>query len=417
VRITIKKIFLISLTILILETGLFATYNYLDLQDSAHKQSGSLLVSLLQLRLSLLFSANKNPDNFNAEVIHLQEQIRNFSGLDIEVSKQPDKAAIVIPADQVSISPNLNQAIENELLQGKVVKIATYLSGPQQWVVFGIHYDPAKSWRISLMLLSTNLTLLLIIWIGFLFYYRYTLPKEVMNSIIGRSGGRRRADLIISNLQQKIQSYFDEKNLMIYALAHDIKTPLTEAILRLELLEEKEQAALILENLESINNIVTSSLEYAKQPDQIKKIEVDVVSLIENIADRYQYDGFTVHFSSQIEQFEMQIELELFKRMIINILENSRKYASSCELIITHPKRRLLCIICRDDGPGVPDKFLHLLSIPYFRVDQSRSSETGGTGLGLAIVKKIAEIHHASVHFSNLPGGGFEVTIEIDLSR
>jgi signal transduction histidine kinase len=412
---TIKKLFLISLILLILETGLFATYNYLDLQDSAHNQSNSLLVSLLQLRLSLLFSANKNPDSFNTELALLDEETQNLPGLDIIMGNQSPNGAIVLSSNEIAMSSSLNQSLQNDLLQGKLIKIATYFPQAKQWVIFTAHYNPSKNWRTSLMLLCTNLTLLLIVWIGFLFYYRYTLPKEVMNSIIG-SGGHKRADRIISNLQQKIQSYFDEKNLMIYALAHDIKTPLTEALLRVELLKDEEQAPLIRENLESINNIVTSSLEYAKEPDQVKKIEVDVVSLIENIADRYQNDGFEIAFSSDIEHFEMQIELELFKRMIINILENSKKYASSCELIISHPKRKLFCIICRDDGPGVPDKFLHLLSIPYFRVDQSRSSKTGGTGLGLAIVKKIAEIHHGSVHFANLPGGGFEVRVELYLS-
>ncbi|MDF2529129.1 MAG: envZ [Gammaproteobacteria bacterium] len=416
-RITIKQIFLISLVLLILETGLFATYNYLDIQESAYKQSSSLLASLMQLRLSLLFSANKNPDNFNSEVAHLQEQIRNFSGLDINISKQPGDDVTILAANQITVDPASYQAIQANLMQGKVVKIATYFNQVQEWIIFTVKYNAAKNWRTSLMLLSTNLTLILVIWIGFLLYYRYTLPKEMMNSIIGKSSRGRKSDLIISSLQQKIQSYFDEKNLMIYALAHDIKTPLTEAMLRLELLEEKEQATLIRENLEDINNIVTSSLDYAKQPDQIKKIEVDVVSLVENIADRYQNDEFAIRFTSELEHFEMQVELELFKRMIINVLENSKKYASSCELIITQPKRKLLSIKCRDDGPGVPDKFLHLLSIPYFRVDQARSSETGGTGLGLAIVKKIAEIHHAGVHFANLPGGGFEVTIEMDVSK
>jgi signal transduction histidine kinase len=314
------------------------------------------------------------------------------------------------------MTPVLNQSIQADLLAGKTIKVATYFAQAKKWVTFTAHYNPSKNWRTSLMLLSTNLTLLLMVWIGFLFYYRYTLPKEVMDSIV-RSGGHKKTDRIINNLQQKIQSYFDEKNLMIYALAHDIKTPLTEAILRLELLKDEEQANMIRENLESINSIVTSSLEYAKEPDQVKKIEVDVVSLIENIADRYQHDGFEVSFSSSLEHFEMQIELELFKRMIINILENAKKYATSCELTISQPKRKLLCIVCRDDGPGVPDKFLHLLSIPYFRVDQSRSSKTGGTGLGLAIVKKIAEIHHAKINFANLPGGGFEVVIEIDVSK
>lgn len=274
-----------------------------------------------------------------------------------------------------------------------------------------------RSLQTDLIILSTNLCLLLVIWIAFILYYRYSLPKEIMNLIIGNEN-KNPADNLIKHLQEEIKNYYEQKNIMITALAHDIKTPLTEAILRLALLDEQKEAEEIRLKLEEVNNIISSSLEYARQPEKMKMVRADVVSLVETIAESYnKKDGFVVRFHTQAFSFIMDIELQLFKRMITNIIENAKKYASSCDITISQWERDKITITCEDDGPGVPEQFLHLLAIPYFRVDQSRSSSTGGTGLGLAIVRKIAELHHGIVTFTNSPGGGFVVNVTLERVR
>lgn len=268
----------------------------------------------------------------------------------------------------------------------------------------------AHNFQVDFIIFSTNLCFLLVIWIAFIFYYRYSLPNEILNLIVGAEQDHPN-DKTLQKMQQEIKNYYEQKNIMITALAHDIKTPLTEAILRLALLDDQTEAEQILKKLEEVNQIVNSSLEYAKEPDRIRRVRADVVSLIESIAEEYENTDFSVKFYASIFSFIIEIELQLFKRMIINLIENSKKYATSCVLRVALLNKKTLEIICEDDGPGVPNEYLHLLSIPYFRVDQSRSSETGGTGLGLAIVKKIIEMHNGTLTFSNRAGGGFMVRI------
>ncbi len=280
-----------------------------------------------------------------------------------------------------------------------------------------LHANPAqylteRNIHVDFIIFSTNLSFLLILWVAFLLYYRYSLPKEILNLIVGGEN-EGLSDRTIQRLQQEIKNYYEQKNLMITALAHDIKTPLTEAILRLALLDEQVQAEQILKKLEEVNQIVNSSLEYAREPERLRRVRADIVSLIESISEEYEQKGFPIKFRSEVFSFTTEIELQLFRRMITNIIENSKKYATSCQITLSQPQKRWLEIVCEDNGPGVPDTYLHLLSIPYFRVDQSRSSETGGTGLGLAIVKKITEMQGGSVVFSNRPGGGFMVKILI----
>lgn len=282
-----------------------------------------------------------------------------------------------------------------------------------------LHLSPAQyinghTWQVDILIFSTNLCFLLIIWIFFLLYYRYSLPQEILNMIVGNTTKKTSSDRTVLKLQQDIKTYYEQKNIMITALAHDIKTPLTEAMLRLSLLEDQEEADEILKKLEEINHIINSSLEYAREPDRIKRAHCEVVSLIESLVEDYNKDSFSVYFHSKVFAFTLDIELQLFRRMIGNLIENAKKYSSRCDLYLSQPKRGQLQIICEDNGPGVPEQYLHLLAIPYFRVDQSRSTDTGGSGLGLAIVKKIAEIHGAELSFGNRPGGGFSIKIILE---
>lgn len=67
----------------------------------------------------------------------------------------------------------------------------------------------------------------------------------------------------------------------------------------------------------------------------------------------------------------------------------------------------------RDQGPGLPEAELQRLFEPFYRLDASRSRDTGGTGLGLTIAKSIAESHGGSVKLTNRPEGGLEVRIAL----
>ncbi len=64
-----------------------------------------------------------------------------------------------------------------------------------------------------------------------------------------------------------------------------------------------------------------------------------------------------------------------------------------------------------DEGPGIPEEELARVFQPFYRVEGSRSRETGGVGLGLAIAKSLIERHHGSLTLSNRAGGGLRARI------
>ena len=66
-----------------------------------------------------------------------------------------------------------------------------------------------------------------------------------------------------------------------------------------------------------------------------------------------------------------------------------------------------------DGGPGIPKDEMKNVFEPFYRLEASRSRETGGTGLGLTIARNIAEQHGGSIRLRNLPEKGLEVTLSL----
>jgi protein-histidine pros-kinase len=65
----------------------------------------------------------------------------------------------------------------------------------------------------------------------------------------------------------------------------------------------------------------------------------------------------------------------------------------------------------RDDGPGIPDAQLERVFDPFFRLEASRSRDTGGTGLGLSIARNIARAAGGDVSLHNSSEGGLEALL------
>jgi two-component system sensor histidine kinase CpxA len=70
----------------------------------------------------------------------------------------------------------------------------------------------------------------------------------------------------------------------------------------------------------------------------------------------------------------------------------------------------------RDEGRGVPEEYLKDIFRPFYRMDDSRTRETGGTGLGLAITERAVRLHGGTVKAENVEGGGFLVELRLPVN-
>jgi signal transduction histidine kinase len=405
----VKHIFIICALVLVLATVVLSALNANYVRNANLHRATMITSALIQIHNTYVHTFNHQSQQSKENFTIRQGQF------DLTLAPTPPTDPYYeLTSAPISLSPyNFNLMARDLLIHGHIIA-ASYFAPTHQWLTITARLDRTPVWDNVIPIFLVEFTAMLIIWVCFLLFYHYTLPQEVMDLLVGDLRSQRRNDQLIKNLRDHLQTYINERTIMITALAHDIKTPLTEAMLRLELLDDETTSAPIREKLEHIDNIVRSSLEYARQPDRIRKARTEVVSLIESVVDRYRDTDFEVVFTPYVGQFTMMVEVQLFKRMLINLIENARKYATTCQIIVNQPSPHTLEIICQDDGPGVPDEFLGLIAVPYFRADQARTSDKGGSGLGLAIVNKIVELHHGTMSFENQPGGGFCVTVHLD---
>ena len=109
----------------------------------------------------------------------------------------------------------------------------------------------------------------------------------------------------------------------------------------------------------------------------------------------------------------------LLHEMIYNLCDNAIKYnveGGTVEVEVTR-KGQSAVLTVRDTGIGIPAEYQERVFERFFRVDKSRSKQSGGTGLGLAIVKHAAQLHGAAISLASAPGQGTAVSVTLPIVR
>ena len=103
---------------------------------------------------------------------------------------------------------------------------------------------------------------------------------------------------------------------------------------------------------------------------------------------------------------------QALKRCLGNLIDNALKYGKATTVII-EDDRQALVIRIQDQGPGIPEAELDRVFEPFYRIEGSRSRDTGGTGLGLTIARSVAQLHGGTLLLHNLQEGGLEAVLTL----
>ena len=107
---------------------------------------------------------------------------------------------------------------------------------------------------------------------------------------------------------------------------------------------------------------------------------------------------------------------QLLKRCISNLIDNAVLYGKCAEIRVEEGAD-MLTIRVRDHGPGIPESEINKVFEPFYRLEGSRSRDTGGTGLGLSIARNIAQAHGGDVRLRNHEAGGLEAILTLTWNR
>jgi two-component system osmolarity sensor histidine kinase EnvZ len=163
-----------------------------------------------------------------------------------------------------------------------------------------------------------------------------------------------------------------------------------------------------------MDRLVGELLELARGLGREAPAPVDLVALLEELADQARQTGAKVEVQAQ--PATLQTPPAALRRAIDNLLGNARRYGvKGIEL-----RAELAGESCRigvlDRGPGIPEDQLEAVFHPFHRVESSRSPTTGGTGLGLAIVRQLAQANGWTIQLENRPEGGLAAWLTLPVS-
>lgn len=211
-----------------------------------------------------------------------------------------------------------------------------------------------------------------------------------------------------NRMQQKLQRYIQDREVLFRSISHDLKTPITRLRLRAELLDSEKQTEAFNHDLDDLEMLVKGALQTVKDTDIHENIQsVDVLKLLEQISSP-QPDKIQI-IADKIELYRGK-PLAL-KRCLANLIDNGIKYGNSVTVYVVDSDESLQILI-QDNGPGIPARELENIFTPYRRLHDDHE----GYGLGLGISRNIIHAHNGQLHLINLDQGGLEVIITLPRS-
>ena len=231
-------------------------------------------------------------------------------------------------------------------------------------------------------------------------------------ALIAVEGPSDLRDVIIAfnGLAQRVTAMLDEKDRMLGAIGHDLRTPLAALRVRIESVEDDQDRAKMADTIEEMSRTLDDILSLARlgRPSEAQT-DVDLAALVDAVVEDFRDLGKDVAFEDA-ERLRMHLRPTLFRRAVRNLIENAIKYAGSAEVAIA-PGAGQVRVSVADRGPGIPPDRLERVFDPFTRLEESRNRDTGGIGLGLALARAIVRDAGGEITLENRDGGGLVATI------
>lgn len=227
-------------------------------------------------------------------------------------------------------------------------------------------------------------------------------------------GELRAAIAAFNALQAQVRKFVEDRTLMLAAMSHDLRTPLTKIRLRAEFIEDDDQRARLFRDVDDLQAMADSALSFFRDDYKDEDATVfDFAGLLRTITDDYGDQGQPVLYAGP-DRLAFNGRPFSLRRACMNLVDNALKYGNSAELQLIHSATQLVVEIS-DQGPGIPLHALEQVFTPFFRLEQSRNRGTGGMGLGLTSARAVVRAHGGDIALRNRECGGLQVRVTLPL--
>lgn len=217
-----------------------------------------------------------------------------------------------------------------------------------------------------------------------------------------------------NDMNGRVGAMLDEKDVMLGAIGHDLRTPLAALRVRVESVEDEGERDRMIAGIDDMDRTLDDILSLARLGRSKESAEpTDISALIETVADEFTDMGADVTFTRS-ERITADIRATLIRRALRNLIGNAVKYGKQAAISVDKTGDRLV-IHVDDEGPGIADDQIDAMFEPFARAEISRNRGTGGSGLGLTLARAIARDHGGDVRLENREEGGLRASLILNL--
>jgi signal transduction histidine kinase len=230
-----------------------------------------------------------------------------------------------------------------------------------------------------------------------------------------------------SKLLKKVESL---KQNFISLMSHDLKTPVAKIAGLADVMiqqshysgnDGKKNLDAIIDSTKELNKFITSILDLTKIESQnltLNMISKDVNKVVEQVTSGLKYEASQKNIELKTELsplYPIQFDLNLMKRVVSNLVENSLKYSgeNKCVTVKSWDDEKWVYIEIADNGVGIPPEDLEHIFDKFYRVKNDASHSIKGTGLGLYLVKYFVELHGGEIDVESELGQGTKFQIKL----
>lgn len=223
----------------------------------------------------------------------------------------------------------------------------------------------------------------------------------------------RRAIAAFNAMQRQIAAHMAERLQILAAVSHDLQTPITRMRVRTDLLADDALRDKLQADLFDMQHLVEEGLAYARTAHAATEVPqaIDLHALLDVlVCDRV--DAGAAVTLDMPTPLVLSTRPQALKRIVTNLLDNALKFSGAAELTVRQGSMAVTLSVL-DRGPGIPEGQLQSALQPFYRLESSRSRETGGSGLGLAIAQRLSLALGGSLSLHRREGGGLEARLTL----
>ena len=341
-------------------------------------------------------------------------------GIGINAVQVVRRAARADPVAERRLERRIRRG-DGQRLPDSVVVAAVQREAQGPWAVTRVFIPPAPVRPLLVLLVQTLVIYALLVGAIALILRRLTRPVQALTRRVEQFAATRDASdplppagpadirhLIEAHnaLEARIAALLDEKDVMLGAIGHDLKTPLAALRVRIETVDDESQRARMAATIDDIARSLDDILSLARVGRPGDPLEMtDLTALTAQVVEEFEDMGEAVTFAGG-ERVTLMMRPTWLRRALRNLISNALRHGGGCAVVALERQPGSVTITVADEGPGLPEHEIERMQEPFTRGDPSRNRGTGGAGLGLTLARAIAEQHGGSLRLANRPGSG-----------